>query len=44
MNTEFAQRWQKPGDELKTNVPSVIYPANSLRDNFYDYSWKTHVN
>ncbi len=41
MNTEFAQRWQKPGDELKTNVPSMIYPANSLRDNFYAYSEAT---
>ncbi|MBB5637837.1 TonB-linked SusC/RagA family outer membrane protein [Pedobacter cryoconitis] len=32
---EYAQRWQKPGDELKTNVPSFVYPAPSYRDNFY---------
>lgn len=40
-HTEFAQRWQKPGDELYTNVPSMVYPANSLRDNFYMYSEAT---
>jgi len=28
-------RWQKPGDELKTIVPSAVYPANYARDNFY---------
>ncbi|WP_185960429.1 SusC/RagA family TonB-linked outer membrane protein [Pedobacter westerhofensis] len=32
---DFAQRWQKPGDELKTYVPSMVYPANASRDNFY---------
>ncbi|GGI29089.1 SusC/RagA family TonB-linked outer membrane protein [Pedobacter mendelii] len=35
---EFEQRWQKPGDELKTNVPSMIYPADAMRDNFYNLS------
>lgn len=34
-NKEYAQRWQRPGDELKTNVPAFIYPNNSRRDNFY---------
>ncbi|WP_029281374.1 SusC/RagA family TonB-linked outer membrane protein [Pedobacter sp. R20-19] len=34
-NREFAQRWQKPGDELLTNVPAFIYPASSARDAFY---------
>lgn len=33
---EYEQRWQQPGDETKTNVPSMIYPAVSLRDNFYN--------
>jgi TonB-dependent starch-binding outer membrane protein SusC len=28
-------RWQQPGDETKTNVPSLIYPGNPNRDNFY---------
>lgn len=35
---DFDQRWQKPGDELTTNVPSMIYPANSSRDAVYDNS------
>lgn len=34
-HADFAQRWQQPGDELKTSVPSMIYPANSYRDGFY---------
>ena len=34
-NSEYAFRWQKPGDELLTNVPSMIYPANTNRDQFY---------
>lgn len=35
---EYSQRWQKAGDELTTNVPSMIYPASQQRDNFYRYS------
>jgi TonB-linked SusC/RagA family outer membrane protein len=34
-NGEFASRWQKPGDELLTHVPSMVYPALSSRDEFY---------
>ena len=34
-NKDFEKRWMKPGDELKTNVPSFIYPNNDSRDNFY---------
>jgi TonB-linked SusC/RagA family outer membrane protein len=34
-HADYANRWQKPGDELTTNVPSLIYPASSARDNFY---------
>lgn len=37
-NSDFANRWQKPGDEKFTNVPSMIYPASSLRDQFYTQS------
>jgi TonB-linked SusC/RagA family outer membrane protein len=33
--TDYLQRWQKPGDELRTNVPSFIYPDDPLRDEFY---------
>lgn len=35
---EFTKRWQTPGDELKTNVPSMIYPNSTERDQFYAYS------
>jgi TonB-linked SusC/RagA family outer membrane protein len=35
---DYEKRWQKPGDEKMTNVPSMIYPANPLRDAFYQYS------
>ena len=32
---DFATRWQKPGDELTTTVPSMVYPAISRRESFY---------
>lgn len=32
---DYGHRWQKTGDELKTNIPSLIYPANTNRDNVY---------
>ncbi|MFC0774070.1 SusC/RagA family TonB-linked outer membrane protein [Terrimonas alba] len=32
---EYADRWQKPGDELTTHVPSFMYPVNGNRDAFY---------
>jgi TonB-linked SusC/RagA family outer membrane protein len=32
---DFAARWQKPGDELLTDVPSLVYPLPTGRDNFY---------
>lgn len=35
---EFTNRWQKKGDEAITNVPSMVYPANSARDSFYNNS------
>jgi hypothetical protein len=34
-NADFENRWQQPGDESFTNVPSMIYPANTNRDGFY---------
>jgi TonB-linked SusC/RagA family outer membrane protein len=37
-NSEYAKRWQKAGDEKTTTVPSMSYPSNSLRDQFYAYS------
>lgn len=35
---DFANRWKQAGDELITNVPSMIYPNLSNRDNFYNRS------
>lgn len=32
---DFAARWQKPGDETKTDVPSMQYPVDASRDDFY---------
>lgn len=37
-HSDYEKRWQKPGDELNTSVPSMVYPANLARDNFYLYS------
>ncbi|MFW2477735.1 MAG: SusC/RagA family TonB-linked outer membrane protein [Sediminibacterium sp.] len=37
-HADYANRWQKPGDERFTNVPSFTYPTNSARNNFYQYS------
>ena len=37
---DYAKRWQKPGDEAFTNVPSMPTVASNSndRDNFYKYS------
>lgn len=35
---EYLSRWQKPGDELITHVPAMIYPANANRDRAYNYA------
>jgi TonB-linked SusC/RagA family outer membrane protein len=37
-SSDYEKRWQKPGDELITNVPSFQYPVDSRRDNFYALS------
>jgi TonB-linked SusC/RagA family outer membrane protein len=38
-NNDFTKRWQKPGDETITNVPSVAYPPfDTQRQTFYTYS------
>lgn len=37
-NKDFSERWQKPGDENFTDIPSMTYPANSAKDRFYRYS------
>lgn len=35
---DYQYRWQQAGDEVKTHVPAVIYPANVNRDRVYQYS------
>ncbi|WP_276482050.1 SusC/RagA family TonB-linked outer membrane protein [Paraflavitalea pollutisoli] len=37
-HSDFAKRWQSPGDELHTNVPSLDYPINTTRNQFYRLS------
>src|SRR5690606_21948526 len=37
---DFAQRWQQPGDERATQVPSMPEVNNTNRNNFYMYSDK----
>ncbi|MBO9573406.1 MAG: hypothetical protein J7497_14545, partial [Chitinophagaceae bacterium] len=32
---DYSLRWQNPGDEQHTNVPSMVYPVNDNRDFFY---------
>jgi len=36
--SDYNKRWQKPGDELATNVPALIYPSNGARTSIYTYS------
>ncbi|WP_461791635.1 SusC/RagA family TonB-linked outer membrane protein [Pedobacter sp.] len=37
-HADFAKRWQQPGDETRTHVPSFLYPANAVRDGIYNAS------
>jgi TonB-linked SusC/RagA family outer membrane protein len=37
-NKDFYDRWQKPGDERNTNIPSMVFPSNIYRDQFYNLS------
>jgi TonB-dependent starch-binding outer membrane protein SusC len=32
---EYADRWQKPGDEIVTYVPAFVYPVDINRNSFY---------
>ncbi|WP_191967997.1 SusC/RagA family TonB-linked outer membrane protein [Rhizosphaericola mali] len=34
-HSDFSKRWKQPGDELHTNVPSMVYPESSARSDFY---------
>lgn len=35
---DYNERWQNPGDEALTSIPSLAYPANPQRSRFYQYS------
>lgn len=34
-HVDFRRRWQQPGDELNTTIPSMVYPVDPNRDVFY---------
>jgi len=35
---DLGKRWQNPGDEKITNIPSFVYPLQRQRDAFFDQS------
>ncbi|HXO75794.1 MAG TPA: hypothetical protein VN824_11175, partial [Puia sp.] len=35
---DYEKRWQNPGDEKRTNVPSMIFSLDQNRDQFYQNS------
>ncbi|WP_199117790.1 SusC/RagA family TonB-linked outer membrane protein [Pedobacter sp. ASV28] len=37
-HSDYVNRWQKPGDELNSNVPSLVYLTNANRTTFYQHS------
>ncbi|MDP2421439.1 SusC/RagA family TonB-linked outer membrane protein [Sediminibacterium sp.] len=37
-HSDYTLRWQQKGDELRSNVPSIVYPGNVPRNDFYTYS------
>jgi TonB-linked outer membrane protein, SusC/RagA family len=37
-HTDYINRWQKPGDEKNTNIPSLVYPEDYSRTAFYRLS------
>lgn len=37
-HADYNHRWQKPGDEAFTTVPSMVYPLVSAREAFYSNS------
>ncbi|SEM33423.1 TonB-linked outer membrane protein, SusC/RagA family [bacterium A37T11] len=36
--SDYAKRWQQPGDEQNTQIPLVAYPQNTSRNTFYQRS------
>jgi len=37
-NNDYTKRWQQPGDEMHTDIPSLAYPGDFMRNNFYQYT------
>ncbi len=37
-HTDYTKRWQKPGDELTTSVPALVYDYDGNRNSFYRFS------
>ena len=35
-HSDYALRWQNPGDESHTDIPSISYQTNSSRDQFFE--------
>jgi len=38
---DYDNRWKKAGDESLTDIPSLVYPSDTFRDTFFQYSEKT---
>lgn len=38
VNKDYDRRWQKPGDEALTSIPSMLYPFSETRDRFFQYA------
>lgn len=34
-HADYTARWQMPGDELRTHIPSFVYPTTTSRDAFF---------
>jgi TonB-linked SusC/RagA family outer membrane protein len=38
IHSDFSGRWTEKGDELKTDIPSFLYPNNTYRNSFFNGS------
>ncbi len=43
LSRDFLKRWQKPGDELRTNIPAII---GKLHPSYFDYTnhWSSNMD
>lgn len=37
-NSDFSRRWMQPGDESKTDIPAMTYPASVQSEAFYQFA------